>query len=316
MMKIRLNITHLLLGAFMLGSMQLHAQQDPQYTNYMYNTVNINPAYAGSRGAMSIFGLHRTQWVGLDRAPVTNTLSVNTPIKNSKLGLGVSLINDRLGIMDENTLSVDVSYTLDFGGDNNHKLSFGIKGSANLLSVDYELLRRFDEDDPHLSGQINNQFTPNFGAGVYYHSDKAYLGFSVPNFLTTDRYNDNERNTSYSMMRQKMHFHLIGGYVFDVNPDLKFKPAFLIKAVEGAPVQVDLTGNFLLFDKLTLGGAYRLDAAWSALAAFQITDGLMIGYAYDNDVQALRHYNHGSHEIFVRFELFNRYKRMNSPRFF
>src|SRR5690606_35446146 len=117
----------------------------------MYNKVNINPSYAGSRCAMRVLGLHRTQWVGLARAPVTNTSSVNTPIKNSKLGLGVSLINDRLGIMDENTLSVDVSYTLDFGGNNNHKLSFGIKGSANLLSVDYELLRRFNEDDPNLS---------------------------------------------------------------------------------------------------------------------------------------------------------------------
>src|SRR5690606_4612002 len=173
---------------------------------------------------------------------VPHALSVNTPRKSSNLGLGVSLINARLGIMDENTMLVDVSSTLDFGGNNNHKLSFGIKGSAKLLSVDYELLRRFNEDDPNLSGQINNQFTPIFGAGVYYHSDKAYLGFSIPNFLTTDRYNDNERNTSYSMMRQKMHFHLIGGYVFDVNPNLKFKPAFLIKAVEGAPVQVDLTG--------------------------------------------------------------------------
>ena len=167
-MKRKLNIRQLLLGLVVLGSTQLHAQQDPQYTNYMYNTININPAYAGSRGSMSIFGLHRTQWVGLDRAPVTNTLSVNTPIKNSKLGLGVSLINDRLGIMDENTLSVDVSYTLDFGGDNNHKLSFGIKGSANLLSLDYELLKRFHPDDANLSGQINNQFTPNFGAGIYF----------------------------------------------------------------------------------------------------------------------------------------------------
>lgn len=315
-MKNILNIKHLLLGAVLLGSTQLHAQQDPQYTQYMYNTVNINPAYAGSRGAMSIFGLHRTQWVGLDRAPVTNTLSVNTPIKNSKLGLGVSLINDRLGIMDENTLSVDVSYTLDFGGRENHKLSFGIKGSANLLSLDYELLKRFHPDDANLTGQINNEFTPNFGAGVYYHSDHAYLGLSVPNFLTTDRYNDNDRNTSYSMMRQKMHFHVIGGYVFDVNPSLKFKPAFLIKAVEGAPIQVDLTGNFMLYDKFTLGGAYRLDAAWSALVGFQITDELFMGYTYDSDIKALKNYNHGSHEIFVRFDLFHRNKRMNSPRFF
>jgi len=288
-----------------------HAQQDPQYTNYMYNTININPAYAGSRGALSIFGLHRSQWVGLEGAPTTNSFSINTPIADSKVGLGVSFVNDALGVMDENTLSVDFSYTLDL---NNHgsKLSFGLKGSANLLNVAYSDLNKYNPNDPQILNDVQNEFTPNIGAGIYWHTEKSYVGFSVPSFLESTRYDNNIQST----MQQKMHYYLMGGHVFEINPTLKFKPAFLLKGVEGAPLQADVTANFLIHDKFTIGGAYRWDAAWSALVGFQVTDGMFIGYSYDSDIKALRNYNNGSHEIFVRFELFNKYRRVNSPRFF
>ncbi|WCM41311.1 type IX secretion system membrane protein PorP/SprF [Flavobacterium sp. CBA20B-1] len=294
-----------------LVSISANAQQDPQYTNYMYNTININPAYAGSRGALSIFGLHRSQWVGLEGAPTTNSFSINTPIAESKVGLGVSFVNDRLGVTDENTLSVDFSYTLDLN-NRGSKLSFGLKGSANMLNVAYSRLNKYNPNDPQILTDINNQFTPNIGAGVYWHNEQTYVGLSVPHFLETTRYDDNVQST----MQQKMHYFLMGGHVFELNPMLKFKPAFLLKAVEGAPLQADITGNFLINEKFTLGAAYRWDAAWSALAGFQVTDGLFIGYSYDSDIKALRNYNNGSHEIFMRFELFNRYRRVNSPRFF
>lgn len=287
------------------------AQQDPQYTNYMYNTININPAYAGSRGALSIFGLHRSQWVGLEGAPTTNSFSVNTPIADSKVGLGVSFVNDALGVMDENTISVDFSYTLDLN-NRGSKLSFGLKGSANMLNVAYSDLNKYNPNDPQILNDISNQFTPNIGAGVYWHNEKTYVGLSVPHFLETTRYDDNLQST----MQQKMHYYLMGGHVFEINPMLKFKPAFLLKAVEGAPLQADVTANFLIHDKFTIGGAYRWDAAWSALVGFQITDGLFIGYSYDSDINALKKYNNGSHELFMRFELFNKYRRVNSPRFF
>lgn len=288
-----------------------HAQQDPQYTNYMYNTVNINPAYAGSRGSLSIFGLHRSQWAGLEGAPTTNSFSVNTPIAGSKVGLGISFVNDALGVMDENTVSVDFSYTLDLNSRGS-KLSFGLKGSANLLNVSYSELNKYNPNDPQLLNDVQNEFTPNIGAGIYWHNERTYAGFSVPHFLETTRYNDNVQST----MKQKMHYYFMGGHVFELNPVLKFKPAFLVKAVGGSPLQVDLTGNFLIHEKFTVGGAYRWDAAWSALVGFQITDGLFMGYSYDSDIQALKHYNNGSHELFVRFELFNRYRRVNAPRFF
>ena len=303
----------IILALLALTSFSATAQQDPQYTQYMYNTTNINPAYAGSRGSMSFFGLHRTQWAGLDGAPQTNAFSINTPIGDSKVGLGVNFINDKLGVMDENTISIDFSYTLDLGGRNNaNKLSFGLKGSANMLNVAYSKLLTYNPNDPQFAEDISGQFTPNIGAGIYWHNDRTYLGASIPNFLETTRYDDNVQST----MRQSMHYYFMGGHVFDLNPTLKFKPAFLLKAVKGAPLQADVTANFLIHDKFTLGAAYRWDAAWSALAGFQITDGLFIGYSYDSDIKALKNYNNGSHEIFLRFELFNKYRRVNSPRFF
>ena len=181
-----------------------------------------------------------------------------------------------------------------------------------MLNVAYSDLLTYNPNDPNFQTDIQSQFTPNIGAGLYWHNEKTYFGLSVPNFLTTTRYDDNIQST----MQQKMHYYLMGGHVIDINPSLKFKPAFLLKAVSGAPLQADVSANFLIQDKFTVGGAYRLDAAWSALVGFQVTDGLFIGYSYDGETTKLANYSNGSHEIFLRFELFNKYRRVNSPRFF
>lgn len=301
--------TKILFFALLFTGIASFAQQDAQYTQYMYNTININPAYAGSRGVLSVFGLHRTQWVGLDGAPTTNAFSINTPIENSKIGLGLSFVNDRIGPTSENTIAADVSYTVQTS--ETYNLSFGIKASANLFSLDVNKLNPANAGDPNLYN-FDNQFTPNIGAGVYFHSDKNYIGLSVPNFFETTRYEDN----SVQVTKEKMHFYLIGGHVFDLSPSLQFKPAFLAKMVEGAPLQLDVSGNFLINEKLTLGVAWRWSAAMSAMVGFQITDGLFAGYGYDLETTRLSNYNSGSHEIFLRFELFNSYNRITSPRFF
>jgi type IX secretion system PorP/SprF family membrane protein len=301
--------TKILIFALMLTCYAGFAQQDAQYTQYMYNTININPAYAGSRGVMSVFGLHRTQWVGLDGAPTTNTFSFNTPISNSNLGVGFSLVNDRIGPTSDNTISADISYTIPM--NEVYKLSFGVKASGNIFNLDTDKLDPAQANDPNLQN-FNNEFSPNFGAGVYLHSDKLYLGLSVPNFLQDSKYNDNE----VAVFQERMNFYFIGGYVFDVSQSIKFKPAVLTKMVAGSPLQVDASANFLFFDKFMLGGAYRWDAAVSALAGFQVTDGLFIGYSYDMETTQLRRYNSGSHEVFLRFELFNKVSKMVSPRFF
>lgn len=301
--------TKILIFALMLTCYAGFAQQDAQYTQYMYNTININPAYAGSRGVMSVFGLHRTQWVGLDGAPTTNTFSLNTPISNSNLGVGFSLVNDRIGPTSDNTISADISYTVSM--NEVYKLSLGVKASGNIFNLDTDKLDPAQANDPNLQN-FNNEFSPNFGAGVYLHSDKLYLGLSVPNFLQDSKYNDNE----VAVFQERMNFYFIGGYVFDVSQSIKFKPAVLTKMVAGSPLQVDASANFLFFDKFMLGGAYRWDAAVSVLAGFQVTDGLFIGYSYDMETTNLRRYNSGSHEVFLRFELFNKVSKMVSPRFF
>ena len=286
-----------------------YSQQDSQYTQYMYNTETVNPAYAGSRGVMSIFGLYRTQWVGLDGAPKTGAFSINSPIENTNLGVGVTFINDQIGPTVDNTIAADISYTIQTSEV--YKLSFGIKGTADLFNLDVTKLNYTDQADPLLQN-LHNNFSPNVGAGVYFHSDKSYFGLSIPDFFQTKRYSDND----IAVYKERMNLYVIGGYVFDLSPDLKFKPAFLAKTVEGAPLQLDLSGNFLINDKFMLGAAWRWSAAASFMAGFQISDGLYIGYGYDLDTTKLAHYNSGSHEVFLRFELFKRQDRIVSPRFF
>lgn len=285
-----------------------YAQQDAQYTDYMYNTINVNPAYAGSRGALSIFGLHRTQWSGIDGAPVTNSFSMNTPINESNIGVGLSFVNDKIGPTTSNDISADVSYTL--RTSDIYKLSFGVKASANIIDLNTSDLNAVDPSDPTL--QNYNNFTPNVGVGVYFHSEKLYLGLSVPNIIETNNYNDND----VAMYKENASLYFIAGYVFDLGYRFKFKPALLTKMVQGAPLQADLSANFMYDNKFVLGAAYRWDAAVSLMAGFQVYEGLFIGYAYDYDTTDLGNYNSGSNEIFLRFELFKNFNKIVSPRFF
>ncbi len=293
------------------------AQQDPQYSQYMYNPVVVNPAYAGSRGVTSIVGLHRSQWVGLDGAPRTQTLSIHSPIQNSRLGLGLSVVNDALGPTDETYFAADVSYTIPVSYNGN--LSFGVKGGAHLLNVDFQQLNARDPDIL-LQNNIENRLSPTVGVGAYYHTDKFYVGLSTPNLLQTEHFDEsNNSNSSTAFIAQeRIHYFATAGYVFDLNNNVKFKPTTLVKVVSGAPLQVDVTANFLIAEKLTLGAAYRWSAAVTGLVGFQLSDQMMIGFAYDRETTELGNsvYNDGSYEVFLRFELFNRLDKMITPRFF
>jgi len=309
-MKIKLTVLVL-----MVLSSVSYAQQDAQYTQYMYNTIVVNPAYAGSRESMSIFALHRAQWVGFDGAPVTNTFSIHTPIKDTHLGLGLSIVNDRIGPLTENNIAADFSYTIPMS--DNYKLSFGLKASANLLNVDSSMFITYDTGDPRLQDYIDNKFSPNIGVGVYLHSNNTYFGLSAPGLLETKHFDGTANSNSSSLtVTQRAHYYFIAGHIFDLNDDLKFKPSMLAKMVQGAPMQIDLSGNFLINQKFTAGISYRWDAAISALAGFQASDSWFIGYSYDFDTSKLANHNSGSHEIFLRYELFKKNDRIVSPRFF
>ncbi|AEH01680.1 type IX secretion system membrane protein PorP/SprF [Lacinutrix sp. 5H-3-7-4] len=309
-MKNRILILVILISS--IFALEGTAQQDAQYTQYMYNTISVNPAYAGSRDVISIAGLYRTQWVGLDGAPDTQTFNIHSPIGDSKkVGLGLSIVNDNIGPTHETYFDIDFSYTVNTSEEG--RLSFGVKGGGHLLDVAYSELNQYTSD-PLLQSDIKNRFSPNVGAGVYYRKgDRWYVGLSAPNLLETTHFEE----SSLSEAKEKINLYLIGGYVFDINQDLKLKPAVLFKGVQGAPLQADLTVNALLKEKLTLGLAYRWSAAFSALVGYQFTDKIMLGVAYDRETTELGNtqFEQGSYEVFLRFEIFQNQKIL-SPRFF
>ncbi len=295
----------------LLSSAGLFAQQDAQYTQYMYNTVSVNPAYAGSRGHMSIAALHRSQWVGLDGAPTTQTLNVHSPIGYRGVGLGLSVVNDKIGPTSETNFDIDFSYTVYTSTEG--RLSFGIKAGGNLLDVKFSELNQYTSD-PNLAVNIDNRFSPNFGAGIYYHTNKFYAGLSVPRFLQTSHFDE----SSLSTAKEEMNFYLITGYVWDISKFLKFKPTLLTKIVQGAPLQVDISANFMMSDKLILGAAYRWDAALSGMVGFYISEGFFAGVAYDREVTELGSaaFNSGSFEVILRYDFIKTKGQMKSPRFF
>jgi type IX secretion system PorP/SprF family membrane protein len=285
------------------------AQQLPQFTQYMFNTVSINPAYAGSRETLSIVGLHRTQWAGLEGGPTTQTLSMHTPLRNEKIGMGLSFINDELGYQNFTYLYGDFSYTIQTGA--NTKLAFGIKAGFTSYSLDPEFLAA-ESADPVIYG-YEDRWKPNIGAGVYWHSERWYIGLSSPRILNT---NYNGTDDFEALERQS--YYLTGGYVFDLSQNVKFKPAALIKATNGAPLSYDLTANFLFNEVFWIGAAYRFNesaGAFGGIADFQISKQLRIGYAYEYPISDLRPYTSGTHEVLLMFELFN-VKRVKSPRYF
>tara|TARA_R110001583_G_scaffold189086_1_gene351705 strand:- start:529 stop:1485 length:957 start_codon:yes stop_codon:yes gene_type:complete len=301
-----------------LWSVQSMAQQDPQFTQYMYNMSVINPAYAtADEGILNLGGLYRTQWVGMQGAPKTGSFFAHTPV-NERIELGLSFTNDNIGdVIDENNIYADFAYVLPVGFQS--KLSLGIKAGFTSFNANFDgfILQSGDvSTDIAFNENINKSF-PNLGIGAFFFGENYYLGLSVPNMLSS-KHIENENGISATGV-QSVHYFFTGGYVFDVNRDIKFKPAFMGKAVKGSPVALDITANFLFHERLEAGLGYRLGDAVSALVNFRITPELRIGYAYDYTTSNLSKFNSGSHEIFILFDvdLFGfkgGYDR--SPRFF
>jgi type IX secretion system PorP/SprF family membrane protein len=289
-------------------SLEVCSQQDSQYTQYIYNTMSVNSAYTGQRDVLSYTGLYRTQWVGIDGAPKTLTFGIHSPLKNENLGMGISIVSDQLGPIREDYINLNFSYTIRL--NRSTELSFGLKGGLHNLSSDFSRGNSFQNTDVAFKENIS-LFSPTIGAGLYLHSTRGYLGLSAPNFLITEHYN----NYKESLASERLHLFLIGGYVFNIDNDIKLKPAFLIKAVSGAPLIADLSINAMFNNRFVFGLAYRWDDSLSGLTGLQVNKTLFIGYAYDYNTSIGNKYTGGTHEVMLRFELIQ-INKILSPRFF
>ncbi len=304
-MKIKIKI---ILLTIILFTTLVKAQQDAQYTQYMYNMSVINPAYAGSFGALSINMLGRSQWVGIPGAPRTLTLSINSPV-GKNVGLGLSVIADEIGPSQEQNLYGDFSYTFKVGEKAN--LALGLKAGFTFLNFNN---LNYQNTEPTSSNQNSNKVSPNFGMGTFYYTDKFYAGMSIPNLLQTSYFKTNKEEAKGT--KEHMHFFLTSGYIFELSHNVKLKPSIMAKIVQGAPVSIDFSGNVLVFNMLEFGISHRLKESISALINVRTSRSLRVGYAYDHTLTGLGEFNSGSHEVLILFNFdFESYK-IRSPRYF
>lgn len=309
-MKTSFFITVALILGLLFFPDKVSAQQDAMYTQYMYNMNILNPAYAGSKtGTLSISLLGRSQWVGVPGSPQTATLSVHSPI-TKRMGLGLSVLADKIGPIDEQFVFADYSYTIPVGYYDN--LAFGVKAGVSLLSASLIDLKRIVQDDKNFNENIGD-LKPNFGFGAFYYSDIYYVGLSVPNLLRTEYL---EKNSGIATeLNKQSHMFLTGGYVFDMSYVWKFKPSIMARATMGSPLSMDLSANFLYDETYEVGASYRWDDSVSLLLNARVTDNLRIGYSYDFTTTEISKFTSGSHELIILFDLLTTYDII-SPRFF
>ena len=301
MTRKNVNYNWICLPAFLLAVLLFanitYGQREPHYTQYMYNIGSFNPAYVGTVETPDISGLYRAQWIDIPGAPRDIRLGANIPFSNEKHGMGFNIVSDEIG-PTTNTF-VDLAYSYQINVSEFTKLSFGVDAGGSFLNVDFSKGDFENPGEPILDQEQIKEFYPTVGAGLFLYQDNWYLGASVPNFLTDGLYDE----TVAEVVEDKLQFNFIGGYVFDFSSGLKFKPAFLVNYISGAPANLNLSANFLIKDAFTLGAAYRFDSAVSGLAGFQISSTAFIGYSYDYNTNGLGEYNSGSHEVILKFYL-------------
>ncbi|MGQ7868135.1 PorP/SprF family type IX secretion system membrane protein [Sunxiuqinia sp. sy24] len=291
---------------------RIWAQQDPMYTQYMNNILSVNPAYAGSGDVLSLMVMSRNQWVALDGAPATQSFVMHSPITKHHMGLGFSLLKDQLGPVNQTGAYADYSYSIDFA--HGRYLSFGLKAGVNFFEANLSDLETVDPNDPVFANDISRNFLPNVGVGLYYHSERGIVGFSIPK-LIQNQINKQDFSSEY-VSKENIHLFFMAGYVFDVNRIIKFKPYFLTKYSTNAPIAIDLTAQFLFYERLWLGAMYRLGDALGGMMQVQITKQLKVGYAYDITATKLGTYNNGTHEVLVSYDFNFGRDKVISPRYF
>ncbi len=295
----------------LLSFLEVNAQQAPHYTQYMYNMNVINPAYAGSKENLSFGLLYRKQWIEIQDAPTTFSLSGSAPV-GKNVGLGLSVISDKIGPVEENNIYGDFSYTLNLGGE--HRLALGLKAGVTLQKIGLKSIIQPTLPSPNDGAfhEDTNNSKFNIGTGLFYYTNKYYVAFSIPNMLKSAHldYNGIKYGT------EVQHYFLTGGYVFDLNPNLKFKPFAMVKSAFGAPVSVDVSSNFLYAEKFEMGATYRLQDSFGLMVNYAVSPSLRVGYAYDHIISDLNVTTPSSHEIILLFDVSFSKKVSQSPRFF
>ena len=294
----------------------IHAQQDPNYTQYMYNMNVMNPAYAGSKENMAGSFMYRQQWVGLEGAPKTATFSLHSPI-GKNVGLGISAISDKIGPVEENNVYADFSYTLNLGGSN--RLALGLKAGATFHKIGLfsDIGNGYIQQPGDLAFSENtNSAKLNIGTGLFYYTEKYYLAFSIPNMLNSKHLDVTQNGQLYQFGSDVQHYFITGGYVFNLSDNTKFKPSFMMKSAFNVPTSMDLSTNFLFYNKFEAGASYRLNDSFGAMVNFAISPTIRIGYAYDYIISDLKVTTVASHEIMVLFDINFPKKASISHRFF
>lgn len=286
-------------------------QQEAQITQYLDNMLYYNPAYAGSNNHMNATFIHRQQWIGIQGAPNTQCLSIHTPLKYESLGVGLSIINDRLGPLNQKWINIDVSYSLKFK-NNKGKLSLGIKGGLNFIDNNLTDLNVLDQNDVNLSSNIS-QITPNFGAGLYYHSEQFFAGFSSPRIIQNTV--DNGSPDQLFFINRRHYYTTVGGY-FNVNRMIKLRPSLLFKFVPNAPFALDGSLAVIFYDKLWLGANYRMLESAGIFCQIQFKNQLKIGYGFDLSTNELLRHNPGTHEIMISYDFSFKKNSITSCRYF
>ncbi|MCB0771852.1 MAG: type IX secretion system membrane protein PorP/SprF [Flavobacteriales bacterium] len=305
--RLSLPLAAALLAAALTGP-AARAQQDPLYSQYMFNTLAFNPAYAGSADVFTAMLLSRHQWLGFEGAPTTQTLAVHSPLPGNKLAMGGLLVHDVAGPTKQNSAFLDVAYRIRTGKDS--RLAFGLSGGVNLFQADLAALRTV-ETDPQ-NANISGKILPNFGFGLFWHAPRAYVGASAPKLLENVIGSDGLVATNQELR----HYFLMAGYVMDLTSDLKFKPSLMARVVQGAPLSLDINANFLLRDRVWFGAMYRLGNAFGLMAQYRVNEQLHLGYAFDMTTTTLGAYNAGTHEVMLSYDFRFTKGRTISPRYF
>ena len=304
-------LIHILIASMLvlLTSKEVKSQQDPLFSQYMFNTLVFNPGYTGTADVFSIMALSRHQWVGFDGAPTTQTLSLHSPLAGETVSIGGNIIHDQLGPITQTGAFASIAYRFKTGSQT--KLSLGLVGGANLFQAGLGSLQTVDDDPANTN--ISSELMPNFGFGAYWYAERYYVGLSVPKLL------QNELSTNGAVLttaEEERHYFLIAGIVKEISADLKVRPSTMVRVVEGAPLSVDLNLNFLLRDKVWFGGLYRLGNTFGVMAQYQFTEQLKAGYAFDMTTSKLGGYNGGTHEVMIGYDLKFTKGSIVSPRYF